>query len=137
MVKVREIRARLMMMNKDFRQFLNSKQTQLWHFIYQKEKLDKKLNTKSLSVVFHKTCLQENLLPRYTFYIIYINWMTVVKGDPKGSFTIATILRYRGKCYSFLWIAQLTLDPYHIMLSVKQGGSKYCFLSLWYDSTWD
>ena len=23
------------------------------------------------------------------------------------------------------------------MLSVKQGGNKYHFLSLWYDSTWD
>ena len=23
------------------------------------------------------------------------------------------------------------------MLSVKQGGIKYYFLSLWYDSTWD
>ena len=23
------------------------------------------------------------------------------------------------------------------MLSVKQGGVKYHFLSLWYDSTWD
>ena len=23
------------------------------------------------------------------------------------------------------------------MLSVKQGGIKYRFLSLWYDSTWD
>ena len=23
------------------------------------------------------------------------------------------------------------------MLSIKQGGIKYNFLSLWYDSTWD
>ena len=29
-----------------------------------------------------------------------------------------------------------TLDPYLIMLSVKQGAIKYHFLSLWYDSTW-
>ena len=27
-------------------------------------------------------------------------------------------------------------DPYFIMLSVKQGGIKYHFLSFWYDSTW-
>ena len=26
---------------------------------------------------------------------------------------------------------------YLIMLSVKQGGIKYHFLSLWYDATWD
>ena len=30
-----------------------------------------------------------------------------------------------------------TLDPYLIMLSVKQGSIKYHFLSLLYDSTWD
>ena len=29
------------------------------------------------------------------------------------------------------------LDPYFIILSAKQGGIKYHFLSLWYDSTWD
>ena len=43
----------------------------------------------------------------------------------------------RGECYSFLWIAALTLDLYLIMLSVKQEGIKYHFLSLWCDSTWD
>ena len=30
-----------------------------------------------------------------------------------------------------------TLDPYHIVLSGKQGGIKYHILNLWYDSTWD
>ena len=30
-----------------------------------------------------------------------------------------------------------TLDPYLIMQSVKQGGIKYHFLSLWYDSIWE
>ena len=34
-------------------------------------------------------------------------------------------------------LLKFTLDPYHIMLSVKQDGIKYHFLSLWYDSTWD
>ena len=34
-------------------------------------------------------------------------------------------------------LLHFTLDPYLIMLSVKQGGNKYHFLSLWYDSTWD
>ena len=29
------------------------------------------------------------------------------------------------------------LEMYFIMLSVKQGGIKCHFLSLWYDSTWD
>ena len=62
---------------------------------------------------------------------------TVVEGDLKASFSIATTLRCRGVCNSFTWIAPLTLDPYLIMLSVKQGGIKYHFLSLWYDSTWD
>ena len=34
-------------------------------------------------------------------------------------------------------IAPLTLDPYLIILNVKQGGIKKYFLSLWYDSTGD
>ena len=34
-------------------------------------------------------------------------------------------------------LLNFSLDPYLIMLSVKQGSIKYHFLSLWYDSTWD
>ena len=37
----------------------------------------------------------------------------------------------------FPWLLHFTLDPYLIMLSIKQGSLKYHFLSLWYDSTWD
>ena len=37
----------------------------------------------------------------------------------------------------FPWIAPLTFDPYLTMPSVKQGHTKYYFLSLWYDSTRD
>ena len=36
----------------------------------------------------------------------------------------------------FPGLLHFTLDPYLIMLSVKQGSIKYYFLSLWYDSTW-
>ena len=54
------------------------------------------------------------------------NLATLVKGNPKAPFSIATTPRY-----------QFTLDPYLIMLSVKQGGIKNYFLSFWYDSTWD
>ena len=39
--------------------------------------------------------------------------------------------------YSFPWIVPLTLDPYLIMLGVKQGGIKYHFKSLWHNSTRD
>ena len=42
-------------------------------------------------------------------------------------FSIATTSKCRGECYSFLWIALLTLDPYLMMLSVKQGGIEYHF----------
>ena len=37
----------------------------------------------------------------------------------------------------FPGLLHFTLDPYLIMLSVKQGGIKYHFLSFWYDLTWD
>ena len=55
----------------------------------------------------------------------------VVDGDPNAPFSLATTPRCRGGWYSLPWIAPL------IMLSVKQGGIKYHFLSLWYDSIWD
>ena len=34
-------------------------------------------------------------------------------------------------------LLQFTLDPYLIVLSIKQGSIKYNFLSLWYDSARD
>ena len=62
---------------------------------------------------------------------------TIVGGNPKAPFSIATTPRCRGGRYSFPGLLYFTLDPYLIMLSVKQGGIKYHFLSLWYDATWD
>ena len=62
---------------------------------------------------------------------------TLVEGDPKAPFLIATTPRCKGGHYSIPLIVHFTLDPYLIMLSVKQGGIKYHFLSLWYDLTWD
>ena len=67
----------------------------------------------------------------------YVKLMTVDEGDPKPPFSIATILRCRGGATSFLGLLHFTLDLNLIMLSVKQGISKYYFLCLWYDSTWD
>ena len=61
--------------------------------------------------------------------------MTRIKGDLKAPFSIAATLECKGRHYSFPWIAPLTLDMYLIMLSIKQGGIKYQFLSLWYDSS--
>ena len=58
---------------------------------------------------------------------------TIVKGDPKAPFSIATTLRCRGGRYSIPWISPLYPDPYHIILSVKQGDIMNHFLSLWYD----
>ena len=63
-----------------------------------------------------------------------VKLVTIVEGDLKAPFSIATTPRYRGGRNSFLWIAPLTLDVYLILLSVKQWGIKYNF---WYDVTWD
>ena len=52
---------------------------------------------------------------------------TIVKGDPKAPFLIATTPRSCGGCYSIPKIAPLY--PYIIMLRVKQGGIKYHFLN--------
>ena len=55
---------------------------------------------------------------------------SVVEGDPKAPFSVATTPR----CTPFPILLHFTLDTYLIMLSVKQGGIKYQRLN---DSTWD
>ena len=50
---------------------------------------------------------------------------TIVEGNPKAPFSIATTPMCRGGCYSFPGLLYL------------QGGIKNHFLSLLYDSTWD
>ena len=62
---------------------------------------------------------------------------SVVLGDPKALFSIPTTPRCRKGTIPFPGLLHFTLDPYLIMLSVKEGSVKYHFLSLWYTSTWD
>ena len=73
----------------------------------------------------------------FPFGLIKVKLATIVEGNPKAPFSIATTPMCRGGRYSFPGLLYFTLDPYLIMLSAKQGGIKYHFLSLWYDSTWD
>ena len=55
----------------------------------------------------------------YIIYIyIYRNLPTTVEGNPKAPFSITTVLRCRGECFSFPWNAPLTPYPYLIILSV-------------------
>ena len=61
----------------------------------------------------------------------------LVEGDSWASFSIAKHRRIGKGATPFPGLFHFTLDPYLIRLSVKQGGIKYHFLSLWYDSTWD
>ena len=50
--------------------------------------------------------------------------MSVVKGDQKAPFLIATTSRCRGR-YSFPWIDSFILDLFRIMPNVRQGGIYY------------
>ena len=61
----------------------------------------------------------------------------VVEGGSKAPFSLAIRPKCRRGGYSYLWIAPLSLDPYPMMLSVKQEDIKYQLLSLWNDSIWD
>ena len=67
--------------------------------------------------------VQENLY----YFLNKSKLVTVVEGDPKAPFSIATTLRCKGGRYSFPGLLHFTLDTYLIMLSVKQGGVKYHF----------
>ena len=61
---------------------------------------------------------------------------TLIEGDPKVPFSIATTLQCKGEESTTLF--HLMLDPYLIMPSAKQGSIKYnVFFNLLYDSTWD
>ena len=62
---------------------------------------------------------------------------TVIEGDPKAPFSIATTPRYRRGNYSFPWIAPLYpwYIPYDAVLSKEVSST--ILLRLWYDSTWD
>ena len=70
------------------------------------------------------------MIKRYFRWHLYSKWPTVFKGNSNAPFSLATKQWCRGGHYSFSWITPLTLDPYFIMLTVKQGGIKYHFLSL-------
>ena len=61
---------------------------------------------------------------------------TVIEGDPKAPFSVATTPRCKGGRYSFSSMAPLIVDPYLIMLSVKEEITKYDFLCVWYNTTW-
>ena len=64
----------------------------------------------------------------------YISWPTFFKGDPKATFH--SYYNCRGGRYSFPWIVLFTLDPYLIILSLTQEGTKYHVLSsVWLDRT--
>ena len=73
--------------------------------------------------------------PRILYIYIKVKLATIVEGNPKAPFSIATTPMCRGGRYSFPGLLYFTLDPYLIMLSVKQGGIKYHFLEslVWLD----
>ena len=50
---------------------------------------------------------------------------TLVVGDAKAPFSIASTLMWGKGATLFPGLLHFTLDPYLIMLSVKQGGIKY------------
>ena len=62
---------------------------------------------------------------------------TLVESDPKGPFQQLPHQGVREGATPFPGLLHFTLDPYLIMLSDKQDGIKYHFLSLWYVLTWD
>ena len=66
-----------------------------------------------------------------------VNLVTLVEGDQKAPFSVATTPRCRGGRSFFPWITPLYPWYNLILLSVKQGGIKYYFKSFWYDATWD
>ena len=90
-------------------------------------------------VLWHiKPCGLFNAKSCYYIYIyIYIKekLATVVEGDLKAPFSLATKPKCREGCYPFPWIAYLTLDP--CLGGSAREVSCTIFLSFWYESTRD
>ena len=64
----------------------------------------------------------------------YKNLSQSLEKEPEGSLFDSLLHQGVGEgATPFPGLLHFTLDPYLIMLSVKQGGIKYHFLSLWYD----
>ena len=120
--------------------FILSSQYEIWHVFRGNEKNIYNKNLKYMNRYVH-TVKITHMYMVFTKLSLnwhsYISWSTVVKGDLKAPFSIATTSRYRGGRYFFLWIVPLTFDLHLIILSVKLGSIKYHLLSLWYDLTWD
>ena len=57
-------------------------------------------------------------------YIYKVKFATVFEGHLKVPFSIATTPRCRGG-YNSIGLINFTLDPYVVILSVKQEGIKY------------
>ena len=98
--------------------------------------------TLHLSVRYHHFCPCSQEVTSFVYLLVsatfYIKLATVVEGDSKASFSIATTPRCREGATPFPGLLHFTLGTYLIMLSVKQGGIKYQFKkSLSYNSTWD
>ena len=87
-------------------------------------------NTKARSPIAAKRDPYWHAWKTMLFGRIYKKLATIVEGDPKAPFSIDITPSCKEERYSFPWIAPLYFDPYLIMLSAKQGGIKYYFLSL-------
>ena len=67
--------------------------------------------------------------------MVILKLANLFEGDPNYPFSLAITSSCRVGATPFPWLLHFTFDPYLIMLSVKQVGIKYYFLSLWYDWT--
>ena len=91
---------------------------------YKKEKKMKYNNDTCYSSIFSQVLLTTiQTLPTYAQLLL-----TAIYSS--GVVLIATTPRYRGRRHALNWITPLTLGIYLMISSVKPGGIKYHFLSL-------
>ena len=65
----------------------------------------------------------------YSYVVLLIIHSFLVEGDPKAHFSIATTPKCKRGTSLFPLLLHLYLDTYLIMLSIKQSGIKYYFVS--------
>ena len=96
-------------------------------------RIKEKISNPSIIIVNLENSRIKKPTKQELWWVVKIKLAALVEGYPKGLFSIATTPRCRGgDATHFPGFLHFTLDTYLIMLSVKQGGNTYHFLSLWY-----
>ena len=115
----------------NYGQYINQFPQNTIKVIREFERIQKKICRHKMSIMFNEICINEEMLPKYTY--IYnetykeVKLVTLVDGDLKAPFSIATRPRCRGGRYSIPWIGS-TLPLIYIYIYIHIYINIYIYI---------